>query len=519
MKNLEKKILLGSVLILLGSFVIIASNALDPDFGWHLAMGKLILEKGIPSTDPFSYTMASFPFIDHEWLTNTALWQIHSIFGKGTLVLFFISLVYATAYFLQKIIGIYLKRFFQKPSLKHSYIVMILSIATLLPFFGIRPQVESWLLLTGWILILDIFLYTFNSFTIYKKCGCYLIAFLITMLWTNLHGSFPLAVVSSIIVTVTKTIEERKIWKSGLALTILVLTATALNPYGLDIWKEVFQQMSDSQLRWRISEWIPALFGAPFTSLLLVSISLPLQIRYYKDLPKPLLALSSFLFVQAFGSVRHIPLWVISSAPLTTLSLEFFRSEVSNITHGKKRFDKAVYFLFYLSFGIIIYQSFPQIYKSQQALGYKTYPDGAIAYLENNIPKKQVFAPYHWGGYLIWKFPEKKVFIDGRMPSWRWDNNPPNESPNVMDEYVHLLYQPEEFEEIFSKYSIQTALLSQTQSDNSNVQKMLSRYSDKVPALAGGTTLAHELENAGWQKVYEDEIAIIYQQPSQEITQ
>ena len=42
---------------------------LDPDFGWILRMGKIILERGIPEKDPFSYTMSSYPFIAHQWLS------------------------------------------------------------------------------------------------------------------------------------------------------------------------------------------------------------------------------------------------------------------------------------------------------------------------------------------------------------------------------------------------------------------------------------------------------------------
>src|SRR3990167_4780713 len=47
---------------------------LDPDFGWHLKVGELIIKTAVvPKTDIFSYTMLSYPFVDHEWLTNVIL--------------------------------------------------------------------------------------------------------------------------------------------------------------------------------------------------------------------------------------------------------------------------------------------------------------------------------------------------------------------------------------------------------------------------------------------------------------
>ena len=52
---------------------------LDPDFGWHLRMGQIILQTGIPATDPFSYTMQSYPFVDHEWLTNIGFSYLHPL--------------------------------------------------------------------------------------------------------------------------------------------------------------------------------------------------------------------------------------------------------------------------------------------------------------------------------------------------------------------------------------------------------------------------------------------------------
>lgn len=63
------------------TFFINGISFLDPDFGWHLKMGQLILARGIPITDPFSYTMSSFPFVDHEWLTNIMIAKLYPTLG------------------------------------------------------------------------------------------------------------------------------------------------------------------------------------------------------------------------------------------------------------------------------------------------------------------------------------------------------------------------------------------------------------------------------------------------------
>src|SRR4051794_140107 len=58
---------------------------LDPDFGWHLRTGQYILSHGIPKTDPFSYTMPNFPFVDHAWLTDIALFVLNMQVGSAAL--------------------------------------------------------------------------------------------------------------------------------------------------------------------------------------------------------------------------------------------------------------------------------------------------------------------------------------------------------------------------------------------------------------------------------------------------
>ena len=56
-------------LVLFGVGFFLTSNTLDPDLGWHLRTGQLILERGgAPMQDWYSYTMPLFPWTDHEWL-------------------------------------------------------------------------------------------------------------------------------------------------------------------------------------------------------------------------------------------------------------------------------------------------------------------------------------------------------------------------------------------------------------------------------------------------------------------
>src|SRR5476651_104309 len=87
-------------LVLLGLYWLRGSVILDPDFGWHVRMGQIILSKGIPATDVFSYTMPSFPMVDHEWLTNVFLAFSYPFSHLGGLAVLFSVLAVLPLYFL-----------------------------------------------------------------------------------------------------------------------------------------------------------------------------------------------------------------------------------------------------------------------------------------------------------------------------------------------------------------------------------------------------------------------------------
>jgi hypothetical protein len=52
------------------------------DLFWHLATGKHILESGaVPRGDPFSFTAAGAPWVDHSWLFQLVLWGAWDLAG------------------------------------------------------------------------------------------------------------------------------------------------------------------------------------------------------------------------------------------------------------------------------------------------------------------------------------------------------------------------------------------------------------------------------------------------------
>src|ERR1700733_10333964 len=91
------------ILFYFGLFVYKDTVTLDPDFGWHLQFGRLVLKTHIvPVDDTYSYTMPSYHFVNHEWGADILIASVYDRFGMGTLIVIFELICVSTLFFLTK---------------------------------------------------------------------------------------------------------------------------------------------------------------------------------------------------------------------------------------------------------------------------------------------------------------------------------------------------------------------------------------------------------------------------------
>lgn len=65
---------LGVLLIALLTALAAMHPIRDPDFGWHLALGRYVAEHGsVPTAEPFTHTARGAPMVAHEWLSQLLL--------------------------------------------------------------------------------------------------------------------------------------------------------------------------------------------------------------------------------------------------------------------------------------------------------------------------------------------------------------------------------------------------------------------------------------------------------------
>lgn len=466
-----------------------STQGLDPDFGWHLRMGQLILSRGVPKTDPFSYTMPSYPFVDHEWLTNVGIALLFphiGIFGLSILSSFlaFSALLIQIPWKLKKI----------------SIIPLFLCVGALSTYMGIRPQVLSWLFFS--ILLLMLF----------HKSWWRILRFflpLLFLLWVNVHGSFPIGLVVLCLYIGLACLQEKKIHIIDLVISLVCVGVTCITPYGYRMWWEVWMQMSDSSLRWSISEWLPAFFFVNYFFLLLLPISIVFIFITRKRFTLFQGTLYIVLLLFGLSSTRNVPFWLIISFPMTTQAIAYFIKDIASIPFAVERFRKAYGAYFTVIVVVILWVTIPGVFSFDKKLSVDYYPSHAITYLQKNPSSGNVVSLYEWGGYLIWKLPAKKVFIDGRMPSWRRVAAPANESKNAFADYNAIVSGTKKFTPFAKKYHIDTIVIT---NDSLTKKKTILDTLTKFFHMnqSNFPYLIQQAKNMGFKEVYKDNVAVIY---------
>jgi hypothetical protein len=493
------------LLAILGFFCWKSSLAIDPDFGYRLRNGIEIPSKGVPRIDSYSYTMSTFPYVEHAWLVAVGMAFIHTNFGYILLSgVASLIVVLTLAISVQRIS---LKNPITSPYIKKYWhfgnIFFVLGIATFFNFVGVRAQVVSWLLVS-------VLVYVIFDEKLWKKLK--LFSPLLFLLWANLHGSFAAGLSIYFVVIVLRSFRTKKFDKSDLTLFLMSIAATFANPYREGVWREVYSSISDSSLRWRVSEWMPAVFVTDLTFASYLTISTTLVSKYWKKYKLEEIGLFFFFLIQALMSARHIPIWVIVSIPIASAGIDYMYNSVKNIKFAVPRFKKVYKFALIISLCVFMYTLFFSIKGINNMSETSFYPANAVEYLKKNDFDGNLFSEYGWGGYLIWKYPEKKLFVDGRMPSWRQKNHPENQSESAFDEYIDILKDKQDYMTIFEKYNINIVLWPVKRENFYGLIENKINNVFKLFGISGDEELdfIERLENDGWSKVYDDGLAAIY---------
>jgi tetratricopeptide (TPR) repeat protein len=404
-------------LLLVSAFIFILSlrQLSDPDLGFHLKYGKWIVEnKCIPVTDVSTYTVTQHPYTDLHWLFQVILYGMFKLTGYPgiSLLVCFLSLLLSLMVLLRL-------RLFKIP-LSITCIAVFCAFLVIDPRIAPRPEMVTFLLLTGTLFILD-------RYYEQRKNMLYLLP-AIMLSWCNMHALFILGLIVMAVYFISALVRDGKPDKKLLMWISISFLACFLNPYGIKGFSlpvELLTRFDPNNIyNQHIQEFMP-FFNQPhfvlrdymFMGLLGITIVFTM-LTFTKRKQHELLLLVLFGFL-AVGSVRNIPLFVLISIPIIC-------READELSGRIRRWPKILAVTSYLLMIMIPMALIPRLLtnawyisnnsfnKTGMGLNVSHQPTQASAFLLNNHLGGRILNSIGLGGWLSWALPQP-VFIDGRL--------------------------------------------------------------------------------------------------------
>lgn len=466
-------------------FLFLATNQIwEYDTWWHLRTGSAIWEGGsIPRVDPFSYTAQGTPWTVDGWLFELLLLGIHAMGGT--------ALVVAVTGVTVTLAALHLHGTLREEgsSPTTATLVLALGFLTTYSFWTARPHLLG-LVFFLWILRISSRLERGTSQRWWLLPS-------IVLLWANVHPSFAVGL-AYLAVTALGNAWEGRPFLPHVAALGLSIPATLVTPHGFGLWRYFRGYGPSSAHLTRIGEWASPDFHQNMALLLFVMFCVTLMLLA----PRRPTTTRCWLFLGLLGSLlislRHVvffaPVAALAVAPCLGSALErlggWLRGLVPRVVGSLQRHEEMARGVRLQvvtvagCLGVLVSGLFPSLRTPWLAERMSTsrhhFPVGAVDWLQKENPTGRIFAPYRWGGYLLFRLPDRQVFIDGRTNLYGSD---------LWRDYQAVMTPFRNWKEVLERWEVSTALMY--------------RYS---PATVN-------LEQAGWKVVYQDDLHQVLRRP------
>jgi len=496
--------------ILLASFLIHNFDSIGQDIGRHLKVGEIIWQtKEVPKTNLFSFTEPNFSFINHHWLSEVIFYGVFSLGGFTGLILLKIFVVLSSFLLLFFLVNnllttsqvmptfevrLWITDFASRLSTGFWPIVIsfLLSIFIFISRTEVRPEIFSFV-------ILAFFLFTLFKAKHEQKYKYIWFLPIAQLLWVNLHIYFfigPFLILAFLVDRLAN--KDYANVKKTIIILFLAFVATLVNPAGIrgallpfNILKEYGYSIVENQTLAFLADFFS--FNLPIfvfkVSVGVLVVSFLLTIKKAKQRVFEIL-LSAFFIYAGFRMLRNLPLYALVSFPVMAVLLTDIRCQYANLMRMPRITNKIlrtalvgflVFMIFFVASGG--YYKWASLSKK---VGF-SIPDGlerAVDFVKENNIEGPMFNNFDIGGYLIWKLPDEKVFVDNRPEAYSVEF--------FSETYKPMQENEEKWKEFSEKYGINFIFFGHT---------------DATPW--GQTFLKNIVGDPDWKVVFINENAII----------
>ena len=476
-----KTLLIGGVMLAI--LMIFIEGFQDPDFWWHLRVGRWIVENGkLPSHDLFTYTVPDHVWTDHEYLTEVLMWLTYSAAGTVGLAIAFGLITWAGFWLLYRQVR------------RQPFVIVGLGLALGAlagwPIWGPRAQMITFALSC-------LELYWLQGYLSGRSRALTFFP-LVMAVWANLHGGWVIGFAWLGIALVSELVmwawdgsnPAHKAHVRFLAIiTAASVVAVLATPHGLSLYLYPFQTQGSVAQQKLIVEWFSPdfhqIYLRPFEAMIFIVVA-------GFALRRP--TLYQFLLVAAglglaLQSVRHIALFVAAATPVMISIYSDYWKELAGRKGWKFQLPARPAFAIITAVVLVVVTLVAAIKIDsdisppvQAKLDASSYPIGAADWLASHPEVgTHMYNQYGWGGYLAYRFypdPNRKVFIFGEAELM---------GDPLLNEYNDVQNLRPDWAAILDRYHVDYVIF--------NTGEALSNVLATEPA---------------WKVAYQDKVATIY---------
>ncbi len=422
----------------------------DGDLGTHIFLGRKVLEHGITFTSDWAHTKFGDTFIAFEWLSEVVFVRLHN-FGGLAAVLVAASLAIAVSLtIIAKILSQKLSPLVLLPT------VFLLAILTA-SHWVVRPHLNSFLALP-FLLLLTTRAISYRSLPLFGA---------LFFVWANFHPGFVYGLIMLGVFLAGDTLDRG--WRNGIRLQALVfasaLAATLLNPLGWGLHLHILEVLADRRAYELINEYHPTNPRDPFGFVFFCTLPFCVAIAVIARRLPAYSTLLTFSVAALFAilSIRNVSLFALYALPLFfwDFGRDLQARLPAKLAAANQKFDeddkrgKALPWIGGMVIALCViastkgrigpFQVIPNHFSSE------VFPVEAVQKArDTKLERMKFFHRYIWGGYLLYAWPEQKIYIDGQSNYF---------GSAILEEYVTLYAAGEGWEEILRARDINAILV------------------------------------------------------------
>ena len=399
----------------------------DNSFLTHLATGRLILDAGVPSTDPYSFTAHGAAWTVQSWLASVVYAVVEDVAGLAGIRLLIGLGTALLAYLLWR--------------LTEPAGAVVARAALVMPVMVIGS--EMWTerpMLFGFIGLAVVALLANGDGKAWWCVPLFAV-------WVNVHGSFPLGLVLVGTLLVGRWLDRQSPRRElhVLGWSVLGVLLGAINPIGPRLLVFPLELLQKSEVLSFIDEWKPADFGDTMTRVLVVQVAVAVVLGLRLRSFRALLPTAVFFVAALLGSRNVGPASIVALACMAP-GLRGLGSDLGD--EPKPVFRTAALVVGALALVVTLGSL---LTGPQTALD--SYPTDAVAWMDAHgymEPESRVITRDFVGNYLEARYgTDVQVFMDDR-----YDMFP----RPVVDDYIDLVRGNGEWTEIAARWDADAVL-------------------------------------------------------------